>query len=530
MNGTVIALALGLAALSAPAAQAQSQVLVSATGAGALPVGARPVAQLAPGLGTFELTVPRGLTPEAYARRLEQRAGVLAAQPNWHLKRSTGLFNVCVDAPKQPQDSLAITTGAAALTPPATAAPIAVLDTGVEAGVPALAGRVLATSDVTTGGDAPGDSDGHGTQVAAVAAGASELFRGISPTSQVLPVRIYTRNGDTSAVWVVKAIQAAVKRGAKVINISGSNPRADLEEADVRVVEQAIAAAYAQGVITVVAAGNEGKGDLTVPGSLPHVLNVGSASADGQRDSFSNFGPFIDLVSPGAELTVPVGGNVCPSGFGRANGTSFSAPAVAGATAFLRTALPKLSTQQLFDLVRESATRDLSSAGRDDDTGFGMLDLSSGLNAATPANEPRELDDDVFWLKGIYAKKHTPLVKRTRFTRVRGRVSALKDPRDVFPVDLRKGERLTVTAKTSPASAFVDMGIWKGGTGAFDIGLGKDANLLADPGGLSTTPRVSYRAKRKGRVYLSVEAPDVPSPATPRRRRTSRPSSSSRTR
>ena len=66
-----------------------------------------------------------------------------------------------------------------------------------------------------------------------------------------------------------------------------------------------MSAAFSDGVITVVPAGNEGLNEPVFPGALAHVLTVGSARAPAARDEFSNAGPWIDLVAPGADLVLP---------------------------------------------------------------------------------------------------------------------------------------------------------------------------------------------------------------------------------
>ena len=516
---TLVVLAAAAGALATPAAATRGpeRVLLSASSARGLPPSTRLVAELAPGLRAYTVDVPRHQTAERYAGTLRRRAAVFAAQPDRIPMRPAAIFGLCASAPADVLSNVPGSVGAFAIEP-TTTKPIAVLDTGVAADTPELSGRVLGAFDATRNVAGGGDADGHGTQVAAVAAGSPGRFRGVSPASPVLPIQVYTSDGNTSAAWLVRAIKAAVQQKAGVINISGSNVRKDIEQQDggaqdIAVFEQAIAAAYAQGVITVAAAGNEGKGDATIPGSLAHVLTVGSAGLDGTRDSFSNFGPYLDLVAPGNGLVVPAPHNVCDTGFGGATGTSFSAPMVAGAVALLQARRPSLTTQQLFDLVRSDAVTAIGAVGRNDDTGFGALNVEAGLAAAAPAKEARELDDDVFWLKGVYAKKHPPLLKRTRGSKLAGRVSSAKDPQDVVPVYLKKGEGVSAEVVAKPSGAVVDLGIWNRTTGAFDIGLGRTTKLLADPAGLTGNPLVRYRAKRTGTYFVSVEAPDIPNPA-----------------
>ncbi len=509
----------GVLTFSFAAAPAQAsptaKVLVSAPSAAVLPPNARFVTELAPGLRAYTLPVPVGRLAAGYAHEVARRRGVLGAQPDRLPVRRKAIFGLCANAPDSVLTNVPESANALATPQVPTTKPIAVLDTGVAPETPELAGRVMQGYDATRNVAGSGDLDGHGTQVAAIAAGAPGRFRGLSPSSPVYPIQIYNSEGNTSATWIVRAIKAAVRTHAGVINISGSNPVTAVEPGDITVVQQAIAAAYAQGTITVVAAGNEGKADPTVPGSLPHVLNVGSANLDGTRDGFSNFGPFLDLVVPANNLVVPAPPNVCDSGFGIATGTSFSAPAVAGATAVLQALRPKLTTEQLFDLVRTAAVTPFGSGGRTDDTGFGALNLAAGVAAAAPANEPRELDDDVFWLKGFYARTHPSYLKRTSTMRLSGRVSSARDPQDVVPVFLRKGELLTASAKASPGDAVIDLGVWNTNTGSFDIGAGRTNSLVADAAGLTSEPLAHYRAKRTGTFFVSVEAPDVPDPTDP---------------
>ena len=329
----------------------------------------------------------------------------------------------------------------------------------------------------------------------------------------VMPVTIYSPSSDTTAAWVVKGIQLAVNAGAAVINISSSNVATDVDPKDAQVLQQAIAAAADKGVLTVVAAGNEGKNNAAIPGSLSHVITVGSATADGTRDAFSNYGPWLDVMSPGANLVLPAPLSVCPSGYGAANGTSFSAPAVAGAAALIKTLRPGLDSSQFFDVVRMQAVKDLYTPGQDDDSGFGLLDVGAGSSGAAPVKQPTEIDDDVYWLKQS-PKKHPVLLKSAKVRRAQltSAVSPGKDPDDVYQVYLKRGERLTAEAVSGSSAGLLDVGVYSPRTGNFDISQGLDTYLLADSRGLTNDPLVSYRAGRTGTYYVSVDAPDVIAP------------------
>jgi subtilisin family serine protease len=502
------------AALAAPvAAHAQEpRVLVTAASASSLPGDPVFISELARGLRVYALETPAWTNAEGYADRLAREPGIFATQVDHRLK-ADGLAQACADTPSaNDSQKLVQAVAAAAVVAPEKTTPVAILDTGVDPNAAELRGRVLPGFNAATGSTDTSDIDGHGTQVAAVAAARAGRFQGVSPTTPILPIEIYNRSSETTVAWVVRGIEEAVARGAGVINISSSNPSADVDPKDADVLEQAIVAAFAKGAITVVAAGNEGKNNATVPGRLTRVLNVGSATADGTRDAFSNYGVWLDLVSPGANLILPSPADVCVSGYGVAQGTSFSAPAVAGAAALVWANRPELNAQGIFDVMRTGAVKDIYTQGRDDDSGFGILDVATGLSSGAPVKQTTEVDDDVFWLKQD-PKKHPTYLRRSRSATIKSAVSVGKDPQDVFPVYVKRGQTLTVSAEAKGGE--VAAGIWRPATGSFDIGKGRTTYLAEDSEGLTPSPRASLRVTRTGTYYVSIEAPDPPDPTDP---------------
>jgi subtilisin family serine protease len=495
----------------APAAKA-ARVLVAAHDPRSLPAGAAPVAPVADGVTAYTLRVPDGVDAVSYAARLERRPGVVAAQPDYRLRASQAT-STCAPKPTQVDQSIAQQVNALQVSVPTTP-PIAILDTGVDGNVPELANKVVSPFSALDGSSDANDLDSHGTEVAAVAAAAPGLLRGVSPTSPVMPIKIFTPAGDSSAEILVKGIAQAVAAKAAVINISGANPASDASAADLSVVAMAIDNAFAHGVLTVAAAGNEGSASPDVPAALPHVLSVGAVDSLNSRALFSNTGPYLDLLAPGSNLVLPVPAVACPnSGFTTSSGTSFSAPAVSAAVAIVRQLHPTYSAEQIFQVIRQTAT-DESLPGRDDDTGYGLLNVSAAVSRAAPKVDATELDDDVIWLTGAYASAHPGLLSTRRLQRVSGSVSPAKDPQDVYPVRLKAGERLTVRVTAKSPDDLLDAGIWDPRTGPFDISNDKTTHKVVDYLGVSAAPEISYEAKKGGRYYVSVEATDVPAPPT----------------
>ena len=205
----------------------------------------------------------------------------------------------------------------------------------------------------------------------------------------------------------------------------------------------------------------------------------------------------------------------CPSGFGVANGTSFAAPAVAGAAALLAHLRPTLTPQQRFDVLRKSA-HDSDPTGCDDETGYGLLNVANAMTFPAPAVEPsREVDDDPFYVRGANATGHPTLLTRKTKVRLAGELSPAKDPSDVYPVRVKKGERLTASAVVGGAGALASLGLWKPTAGDFDVTNGVTKNEIVSTGGFASDPTLKMLAKKTATYYLSVEAPDAIDPDDP---------------
>jgi subtilisin family serine protease len=118
----------------------------------------------------------------------------------------------CADRPSALDSRIATAVNALGVSP-LTTAPIAVLDTGISDDAPELAGRLVSPFDATSGGNDASDVSGHGTEVAAIAAGAPGLVQGVSSMSPVMPVRVFNRSGDSTPQWLVRRNHGCVQQG-----------------------------------------------------------------------------------------------------------------------------------------------------------------------------------------------------------------------------------------------------------------------------------------------------------------------------
>ncbi|MFD5713776.1 type VII secretion-associated serine protease mycosin [Streptomyces pharetrae] len=274
---------------------------------------------------------------------------------------------------------------------------VAVIDTGVDIKNPQLTQAV----DVSKGknflpaknkkgeeierGNASGTTDtvGHGTRVAGIIAARPAKgtgFVGLAPEATIIPIKQNDAEGNGTALSLARSIDHAVDAGADVINISQDT--ANAVRPDGRL-EQAVRRALDQNVVVVASAGNDGLGGnvkVTYPASYEGVLAVAASDRNNERAPFSQSGEFVGVAAPGVDMISTVPGN----GHCSDNGTSFSAPYVAGVAALLKAKYPKWTARQIVAQIEQTAERTIP--GHDRLVGWGVVDPVKALTDVDPAN------------------------------------------------------------------------------------------------------------------------------------------------
>ncbi|EGQ26844.1 subtilisin DY [Sporosarcina newyorkensis 2681] len=247
---------------------------------------------------------------------------------------------------------------------------VAVIDSGIDTTHEDLVGRI-----------APGgfnfidqtqniqDVNGHGTSVAGIIAANSNNRKGIAGVTgsygvSILPLKTVHDDGKSTVADNLKAIDYAIQKGADVINISQGGTSPSTIEQD------AIRRAVRAGIPIVASAGNDAlKGNPTMyPAAYDEVISVGSVNQRNRRSDFSNYNNQVDIVAPGEQIyTTGISNH-----YVIANGTSFSAPIVAGTVAMMKAIVPELSVKEITNVLTKTA-KDLGPAGKDAEYGFGLL-------------------------------------------------------------------------------------------------------------------------------------------------------------
>jgi type VII secretion-associated serine protease mycosin len=255
---------------------------------------------------------------------------------------------------------------------------VAVVDTGVDATHPDLKGSVLPGIDFTAigaGGDGRTDLDGHGTAMAGIIAAHGRAL-GIAPGAKVLPVRDSAfRVGFGSPLAL--AIDWAVANGAQVICLAVATENAEEHR-------HAIERAFAADVVVVAGVGNRPDANrVKYPAAYPGVLAAGGVDRNGKHADIAVTGPEVVLAAPAVAIT-STGRN---GGYVEGTGTSDATAIIAGAAALVRAKYPSLSAVEVVHRLIATAD-DKGPPGRDEQYGFGVLNLVRALTADVPPLSP----------------------------------------------------------------------------------------------------------------------------------------------
>jgi serine protease AprX len=295
---------------------------------------------------------------------------------------------------------------------PAPAPAIAIVDSGVDTTRKAdFGGRIAAAVDFT--GQANGgrtDDNGHGTMVAGIAAGASSLYPGASPTSKIYSLRVVRSDGTSYAGDVIAAAdwvyRNAFSNNIRVVNFSLRNSFPNYAGYDA--LDSAVRRLWLSGTVVVTSAGNNGPGRmLYAPANDPFVITVGAsdiADTVGREDDsnapWTSYGSTAEgfakpeLGAPGRWMIAPVPSSshlattfpdrILSSGYMWMSGTSFSAPVVSGIAAQILARHPRFTPDQVKGALMLTAKR--APLATTLSLGAGVVDAAAAAAVTNPPN------------------------------------------------------------------------------------------------------------------------------------------------
>lgn len=242
---------------------------------------------------------------------------------------------------------------------------VAVLDTGLDAEHPDLAGQVDDTASFVPYEPEMTDYHGHGTHVASTVAGTGSASdgkeRGVAAGARLSVGKVLDADGGGEASWIIAGMEwAARDQKARIVSMSlgGSGDGTDpMSEAVNRLSRET-------GALFVIAAGNGGPRSINSPGAADAALTVGAVDSEDRLAEFSSQGPRDgdgglkpEITAPGVDILAARshhrrGGS---GYYTTMSGTSMATPHVAGAAALLAAAHPDWTGSQLKEALVSSA-------------------------------------------------------------------------------------------------------------------------------------------------------------------------------
>jgi subtilisin family serine protease len=269
---------------------------------------------------------------------------------------------------------------------------VAVLDSGVQADIPELRGKVLPGADfIGNGSDGRTDYDSeefsHGTAMASLIAAARGFadIEGLAPSAKILPVAVplasVVHRGEPPKNATAQAIRYAADHGARIISMSLGGPRYEREDQVPcpTAIQDAVLHALGKGALVVAASGNSADSGSPVeePGVCLGVVSVGAVDAKLKVTDFSSRHRYLTVTAPGTDIATLT----------RESGSAFVGDGTSHATALTSAALALIWSKYPRETARQILTRLLATAtdrgpkGRDPAYGVGVINPAAAIAA-----------------------------------------------------------------------------------------------------------------------------------------------------
>lgn len=319
---------------------------------------------------------------------------------------------------------------------------IAVLDTGCQTDHSDLTNSVIAGWNYHDNTAAVQDRQGHGTHVTGtiVANNNNIGVVGVAPKARVLIIKVLGDEGWGYTDSVSQGVLFAIEQNVDIISMSLGGTASDDG------LHEALKKAYNKHIPCICAAGNSGDvGQLDFPGRHAETISIGALNDANLRAEFSQTGQRLDFMAPGVDIYSTYMGNQ----YAGMSGTSMATPWAAGVVALMMAKHRKIGGKtplHTVEDVREHLKKtalDLDIAGKDNKTGFGLIDVSKALGQIEPPEpepQPEPIGEPPMSMEALTTKiTEFTAVYDAKLTEQQGvdqQIAALQAQKDALAIEL----------------------------------------------------------------------------------------------
>ncbi len=295
--------------------------------------------------------------------------------------------------------------------------------------------RIIIGNDYTGDGQGMNDYINHGTHVTGILSAETNNqigIAGVTWNSIIYIDRIIDKYDNGTPEWFYDAVLDEIQHHVKIINYSGGTSSPSVYYTT------AIQVAQSNGVLLVMAAGNNNGGSLTYPAaystSYANVIAVSATNKEDYIAPFSSTGSGITVAAPGVSIYSTITG----SSYGDKSGTSMAAPFVSGLASLILSLNATLTPFQVRQLIEQSAD-DLGAQGFDNQYGYGRIDALKAVANVYVSKNPEYVFNVGFGILSLNESN----IERTFLTEPNETDAAGNYMCDIYTVNVNQNVSLT---------------------------------------------------------------------------------------